>query len=91
MGIEEDFRGVVERSLAALVASGALPREAVGAPFTVERPKRADHGDLAINAPLSLAKLAKQPPRAIAERLAERLRKEPSVTSVESSPRPIAS
>ena len=83
MGIEEDFRGVVERSLAALVSSGALPGEAVDAPFTVERPKRAEHGDLAINAPLSLAKLAKRPPRAIAELLAERLRAEPSVTSVE--------
>jgi arginyl-tRNA synthetase len=83
MGIEEDFRSVVSRALSALVASGDLPAEALGAAFTVERPKRADHGDVATNAPLTLTKLAKKPPRAIADALATELKKDAVVVAVD--------
>ena len=83
MGIEEDFRVVVERALVALIARGELPPEAAGAPFTVERPKRADHGDVATNAPLSLNKLAKRPPRQIADALAAELKNDAAVVSVD--------
>src|SRR4029453_13627781 len=39
--------------------------------FPLERPARADHGDLATNAALQLAPQRKRPPREIAEELAE--------------------
>jgi arginyl-tRNA synthetase len=41
--------------------------------FTLEAPRREEHGDFACNAAMLLAKSLRQPPRAIAERLAERL------------------
>lgn len=83
MGIEEDFKTVVERALGSLVASGELPTAVVGASFAVERPKRAEHGDVAVNAPLSLSKLAGKKPRDIATLLVSKLEAEPVVRSVE--------
>ncbi len=83
MGIEEQFRGVVVRSLRSLVTAAKLPPEATEGTFAVERPKRADHGDLAVNAALALAKITKMNPRALAEMLREALSSEPSVASVE--------
>jgi arginyl-tRNA synthetase len=44
-----------------------------GVAWVVERPKRPEHGDLATNAPLALAKRAGKPPRAIAEELVKAL------------------
>jgi len=41
--------------------------------FTLEVPRNADHGDFACNAAMLLAKRLREPPRAIAERLAARL------------------
>jgi arginyl-tRNA synthetase len=41
--------------------------------FALETPKNPDHGDFACNAAMLLAKSLRQPPRQIAERLAERL------------------
>ena len=55
MGIEENFRGVVARALRSLAAASKLPAEAVAGPFSVERPKRSEHGDLATNAALELS------------------------------------
>jgi arginyl-tRNA synthetase len=83
MGIEEDFRSVVERALSALVASGELPASVTGAPFSVERPKRADHGDLATNAAMTLQKLTGKPPRELAALLKARLEADPVVASAE--------
>jgi arginyl-tRNA synthetase len=53
--------------------------EEAGAPgpapeFSLEAPRSEDHGDFACNAAMLLAKVLRQPPRAIAEKLAERLR-----------------
>ncbi len=76
MGIEERVRSLVERSLSDLVQRGVLPSEATRASFSIERPKRAEHGDLATNAALVLQKLAKRPPREIAGLLAERLKED---------------
>jgi len=42
--------------------------------FSLEAPRSEDHGDFACNAAMLLAKSLRQPPRAIAEKLAERLR-----------------
>ena len=83
MGIEEQVRGRIVGALAELVRDGALPVAALGPAFSVERPKRADLGDLATNAALALQKAAEKPPRQIAELLAERLRRAPGITQVD--------
>lgn len=53
---------------------------AVGAPentkIVLERPKQQSHGDIACTVALQCAKAMKQPPRVIAEKLVEELRKE---------------
>jgi arginyl-tRNA synthetase len=49
----------------------------------VERPKRAEHGDLATNAALVLAKRAGKPPRAVAEALVKALEGDAVVKSAE--------
>jgi arginyl-tRNA synthetase len=69
MGVEEEFHRVVEQTIAHLIHNDKLPEEVRAGTFSVERPKRADMGDIAINAALSLAKLAKKPPRVVAELL----------------------
>jgi arginyl-tRNA synthetase len=83
MGVEETVRGLVAGALADLARQGALPVEVAGAAFSVERPKRPEHGDLATNAALAVQKLAKKPPREIAALLADRLRAAPGVREVE--------
>jgi arginyl-tRNA synthetase len=83
MGLEEQVRGLVTAALADLAAGGALPAEAAGAAFSVERPKRAEHGDLATNVALSIQKIAGKPPRDIAALVADRLRGSPDVRAVE--------
>ena len=82
MGIEEHARRLIEGALADLAREGALPPAVLGATFLVDRPKRAEHGDVATNAPLALQKLAQRPPRAVAELLAEPLRRAEGVREV---------
>lgn len=50
---------------------------------TVEPPRDPSHGDLATNAAMVLAKPAKTNPRALAERLAEALKADPDVATVD--------
>ena len=58
--------------------------EHVGAvSWTVERPKRAEHGDLATNVAMALAKKVGRPPRAIAEELVKALASSDAVASAE--------
>jgi arginyl-tRNA synthetase len=83
MGVEEQVRVVVESALSELALRGALPAEVVGTAFTVERPKRPEHGDMATNVALAIQKAARKPPREIAALLAERLRAAPGVREVE--------
>jgi arginyl-tRNA synthetase len=83
MGVEEDFRRVMERSLRALVDRGALPSEVLSSSFTVERPKREGVGDVATNAAMTMTKVAKMPPLAIAEALAAELTKDATVAGAE--------
>ena len=82
MGVEEQVRGVVAAALAELSASGQLPPAVVGAAFSVERPKRPEHGDLATNAALAVQKVAGKPPREIAALLADRLKAAPELQAV---------
>ncbi len=73
MSIVDRLRGALSGELASLARAGALGSltadVASSAAITLERPKRAEHGDYATNAAMVLTKLAGMPPRAIAEAL----------------------
>lgn len=51
--------------------------------IAVEPPRDASHGDLATNAAMVLAKPTGQPPRALAERLAQALRADPDIAAAD--------
>jgi arginyl-tRNA synthetase len=69
------------KSELAQALAAAVAQVAPGAAYTpaFESPKQAAHGDLAITAAMPLAKLLKQPPRALAERLVAALNEQPAV------------
>ena len=70
-------------ALEALQREGALPAGLDLGNVEVSPPRDAAHGDLASNAAMVLAKQAKMKPRDIAEKLAEKVRAQPDVESVE--------
>src|SRR5262245_52279464 len=70
-------------ALEALQREGTLPAGLDFANVEVSPPREAAHGDLASNAALVLARAAKMKPRDIAERLAEKLKAQPDVETVE--------
>ena len=72
-------RRPIGSALSSMASIGASVRRAGaldGATWAVERPKRPEHGDLATNAAMALAKKAGKPPRAIAEALVRGPRRE---------------
>jgi arginyl-tRNA synthetase len=77
------FAARIDAALTALeneaVLPAGAPRDAVG----VEPPRDPSHGDLATNAAMVLAKAARTNPRALAERIAEKLAADPLVESAE--------
>ena len=77
MSVSEQVRAVLQATLSSMAAAGALGDQGVAAveraSWSVEKPGRPEHGDLATNAALSLAKAARKPPRVIAEALARAL------------------
>ena len=83
MNIFSDIRTTVIETLDAMVAEGALPSGLSWGNVAVEPPRDAAHGDMATNAAMVLAKPAGQPPRRIAEALAERLALEPMIETAE--------
>ncbi len=83
MGVEQEVRSIVGGAIAGLCDEGSLPEAVRGATFSVERPKRPEHGDMATNAALALQKIAGKPPRDIAQQLAARIAQHPSVRAVE--------
>ncbi len=83
MNIFQDFSARIEKLLTALdlkTAEGAAPDFAR---VTVEPPRDAAHGDLACNAAMVLAKAVGENPRALADKIAAKLRDEPDVEKVE--------
>jgi len=68
---------------AALAAEGGWPAEVDFSRVVVEPPRDASHGDMATNAAMVLAKEAKAKPRELAERIAEKLRSDDLITSVD--------
>ena len=83
MNIFTHFRAIVGAAISDLVAAGELPAECEGANFVVEPPRDPSHGDIATNAAMVMAKPAKMPPRAIAEKLVGVLGKADDVASAE--------
>src|SRR4051794_1452297 len=84
MGVEEKLRRAVQDVLVDLARAGVVPVEvARAASFSVERPKRPEHGDLASNVALAIAKPSGKPPRDVAAAVAEGLRKNADVREVD--------
>lgn len=78
---EEVIRLVEENAAAGGVFAGVQRAQMDN--VSVEPPRDASHGDMAVNAAMVLAKPLGQNPRALAEALAEVLRSLPSVTQVD--------
>lgn len=83
MSVFEEFRARIAGIVGALGTEGRLPADLDTANISVEPPRDAAHGDLATNAALVLAKAARMKPRDIAEALAEKLRADGDVETVE--------
>ena len=84
MGIEERLRASVTAVLEDLVREGSLDAVlARGATFTVERPKRPEHGDLATNVAMTLAKRAGKNPRDLAGVIGDKLKAAGVVSAAE--------
>ena len=77
------FAVKVDKVLSALEAEGALPAGISRANVTVEPPRDPLHGDLSTNAAMVLAKPAGMNPRALAEKIVEKLAANILVTSAE--------
>jgi arginyl-tRNA synthetase len=75
--------GRVHRANDALIVAGELPAGIDQSRVTVEPPRDAAHGDMATNAAMVLAKGAGKKPRELAEKLAEKLRADDLVASVD--------
>ena len=81
--IHAAFAAKVDAVLSALEAEAALPAGCSRANVAVEPPRDASHGDLATNAAMVLAKQAATNPRALAEKIAEHLRRDPDIEDAE--------
>ena len=68
---------------AALAAEGNWPAGTDFSRVVVEPPRDASHGDMATNAAMVLAKEAKAKPRDLADKIAEKLRRDDLITSVD--------
>jgi arginyl-tRNA synthetase len=86
MAAENIFAEVLDRvhhANDALVSVGELPAGIDQSRVTVEPPRDPAHGDMATNAAMVLAKDAGKKPRELAEKLAEKLRADDLVASVD--------
>ena len=68
---------------AALAAEGGWPADIDFSRVVVEPPRDASHGDMATNAAMVLAKEAKAKPRELADKIAEKLRSDDLIVSVD--------
>ncbi|GAA4051766.1 arginine--tRNA ligase [Parerythrobacter jejuensis] len=81
--IHAAFAEKVDAVLSALVTEAKLPPDTNRANVAVEPPRDPEHGDLATNAAMVLAKQAKTNPRALAEHIIEHLSRDPDIESAE--------
>ncbi|WP_323006844.1 arginine--tRNA ligase [Pseudorhodobacter sp.] len=82
MNLFSDIRTLVLAEISAMMAAGDLPDGLELGAVAVEPPRDASHGDMATNAAMVLAKPAGLPPRAIADKLAARLKADPRIADV---------
>lgn len=82
MNIFTEFDEKIRAAVAVLVSEGVLPEGLDVSRITVEPPREAEHGDIATNAAMVLAKPAGMKPRDLAEALAGKLEKDPAVAKV---------
>src|SRR5258708_31248449 len=79
MSLGDRVRGAITTALASMARAGELgglgelEASALDAGWVLERPKRAEHGDVATNVALAVAKRAGKPPRVLAEALVRTL------------------
>jgi arginyl-tRNA synthetase len=73
----------VRDAITSALESAGLGEHVEQVAWSIDRPKRAEHGDLATNAAMALAKRAGKPPRAIAESLVGALAKSDVVASAD--------
>ncbi len=73
----------VRRATDALIAAGTLPAGIDQSRITVEPPRDPTHGDMATNAAMVLAKDAGKKPRDLAQDIADELRTDPLIDTVE--------
>jgi len=73
MNIFEYYLDVVKKALLELQSEGVLPDDVIFENITLEPPREATHGDLSTNAAMVLCKPAKTNPRALAEKIVEKL------------------
>src|SRR6185369_9097734 len=78
-----DVLARVQAICAALAAEGQWPAGIDFSRVVVEPPRDASHGDMATNAAMVLAKEAKAKPRELADKIAEKLRADDLVASVD--------
>ena len=83
MSIFAFIASALDGLLADMEQAGELPAGLDRRAVTVEPPRDASHGDMATNAAMVLAKPAGTNPRALAERIASRIREMPEVATVE--------
>lgn len=83
MNAFQHVEGLIARALEKLVADGALPAELALPKVEVETPRDPEHGDLASNIAMVLAKPARMKPRDIAELLKKKLEGTGDITAVE--------
>ena len=83
MDVFTGFHGHVLAAVQQLKHDGVVPQDASIDGISLETPKDASHGDLATNAAMVLAKPAKMPPRALAERIVPLIASDPYVDKVE--------
>ncbi len=83
MNIFSLFAQKMDDQLQALVAAGKVPEGLDASRATIELPRDTEHGDLASNMAMVLAKSAGMPPRQMAEFLVAGIQQDPSVISAE--------
>ena len=81
MNLFRHFRDIVAAEIDELARAGALPAGLDTSRIAVEPPRDPDHGDISTNAAMVLAKPAGMAPRALAEKLVERLKRRPEVVA----------
>jgi len=83
MNVFEDFNRRVEAIAADILREAGIEDTTLLGNVVVEPPREAEHGDMATNAAMVLAKPLRTNPRDLAERIVEALRADPDVETLE--------